>query len=112
MAGEHKGEFVTLQRTVVMGKADAAVKLRVTRQALLDTGHADEDHADAGSIEHVAQVLERRGREPLGLVDDEQFGGVGKSDFFRSLILFCSSLILNPIRSASRSNAFCSYFGR
>ena len=55
---------------MVVREADAAVELRVARQALLHARHADQDDAHAGAVEDVADELERRRLQALGLVDD------------------------------------------
>ena len=43
-----------------MSEPDAAVKLRVPRQTLVDSCHANEYQADVGAIKEIAQKLERR----------------------------------------------------
>jgi hypothetical protein len=78
MAGKHEGELVALKRSVVMGKADATVELRIARQAFFHARHADQDDASSRAIEDVAHELDRGRRQPLGLVDDQHLDvGVG-----------------------------------
>ena len=72
VAGEHEAELVAGERAVVMGEAHAAVELGVAGEALLHAGHADQDDAHAGAVEAVADELEPRRREALGLVEDQQ----------------------------------------
>ncbi len=57
-----------------MGEADAAVELGVAREAFLDAGHADEDDAHSVAVVEVADLLESGCFEPVGFVDDEEFG--------------------------------------
>lgn len=76
VAGEHEGQLITLQGPVVMGEADPAIELRVAFQFAFQAGHADQDDADAGAVEDIADLFEALGREMLGLVDDKQFDAV------------------------------------
>jgi hypothetical protein len=45
----------------------------VPGKALLDAGHADQDHAELAAVVVVAELFQGCGPEPVGLVDDEQF---------------------------------------
>ena len=60
----------TTSRATIRPESHAAVELWVARQTLLHAWHADEDDAHAGAVEDVADELEHRRRQPLGLVDD------------------------------------------
>ncbi|GAB2820566.1 hypothetical protein GCM10027073_59660 [Streptomyces chlorus] len=71
--------FVRGERPVVVDEADATVELGVAGEALLDAGHADEDHADAGAVVVVPELFQARGLEAVGFVDDEEFGVAGGS---------------------------------
>jgi predicted transcriptional regulator len=68
----HEAQLVAAERPVVVGEADAAVELRVAREAFLEAGHADQDDGDRVAIEEVAQLLEAGGLEAVGFVDDDQ----------------------------------------
>ncbi len=57
----------------MVGEADAAVELRIARQALFHARHADKDDADADAVEQVPDAFERGHRQPLGLVEDQHF---------------------------------------
>jgi hypothetical protein len=48
--GDDEVLFVRRKRPVVVDEADTAVELGVAGEALLDPGHADEDHPDAGAV--------------------------------------------------------------
>ncbi len=67
------------ERTVLVGESVAAVQLGVVAELLLDAGHADEDHRDAGAVVLVAEPLDRVAGEAFRLVDDDQLeqGRVG-----------------------------------
>lgn len=67
------GEFVTAERTVFVGEADAAVELRVAREAFFNAGHADEDDAHVVAVVEIADLFEAGGFEAAGFVDDKQF---------------------------------------
>jgi len=60
--------------------------LGVARQSHLDTGHADQDQADAFAIEHVAEIFEGRHGKTLGLVDDDQLDMSGAAARRRSAL--------------------------
>lgn len=68
------GEFVASEGAIFVGESDAAVKLRVAAESFLDTGHADEDDAHSVAVVEVADLFKSGGLEPVGFVDDEQFG--------------------------------------
>lgn len=70
---DDEGEFFGAEISV-MGEADAAVKLRVAGEAFFDAGHADKDDPRGVAVIVVPDLLERRRFEPVGLVDDEEFG--------------------------------------
>ena len=53
MAGEHEGQFVTLQRAVMVAEADPTVELWVAFQLSFKVGHADQNEADPGPVENV-----------------------------------------------------------
>ncbi len=72
MAGEDEEELVVAEGAVAVGKAEAAVELRVVAKALIDAGHADEDDRKVIAVAPIAQELERSGREAFRLVDDQQ----------------------------------------
>ncbi len=61
----------------MVGEADAAVELGVAGEAFFDAGHADKDDAHGVAVVVVPDLLEGRGFEPVGLVDDEEFGQAG-----------------------------------
>jgi len=69
---EDEREFVVAERPVLVGEADAAVELGVARQSLVDAGHPDQQKTKGAAVEAVAQVLQGRWGQPVGLVDDEQ----------------------------------------
>jgi hypothetical protein len=58
----------------VVDESDPAVELGVAGEAFFDAGHADQDEPDACPVVVVAELLERGGLEPVGFVDDQQFG--------------------------------------
>ena len=60
------------QRSVFVDEPDPAVELRVPGETFFDAGHTDQDHAEAAAVVVVAELLQGRGLEPVGLVDDEQ----------------------------------------
>ncbi len=49
--GEYEGQFVALQRPVVVGEADPAVELGIACHPFFDAGHADEHQAGAGAVD-------------------------------------------------------------
>ena len=59
-----------------MHKADPGVELRETRDALLDPGHADQNHADASTVEGGAQLFEAVHLEPISFVDHDESGRI------------------------------------
>ena len=72
VAAQDEGELVVAEGSVFVGEADAAVELRVAGQALVDVGYPDEQEPERSAVEAVAQVLQGRRGQPIGLVDDEQ----------------------------------------
>jgi hypothetical protein len=60
------------QRPVLVDEPDPAAELRVPGETFFGAGHADQDHAEAAAVVVVAKLLQGRGLEPVGLVDDEQ----------------------------------------
>lgn len=73
MALEHEEQFVRSERAVLVDEADAGVELRISGQALFDSGHTDEHEADLAAVVVVPQLFESCCAEPVGLVDDDQF---------------------------------------
>ena len=78
VAGQDERQFVGGQRPVVVDEPDPAVELGVAGEAFFEAGHADQDQADAGPVVVVAELFQRRGLEPVGLVDDQQFGAAAR----------------------------------
>jgi len=72
VAAQDERELVVAKRSVLVGEADTAVALRVSGQALVDPGHANQEQPEGPPVEAVAQVLQGRCGQPVGLVDDEQ----------------------------------------
>ncbi len=83
-----------------MGKADAAVELRVAAHALFDAGHADQDEADISAVKLIAQMFQGRVGQPFGLIDDDQLNlsapGVYDFDAFGRLALIDAGLDAAP----------------
>ena len=50
-----------------MDEPDPAVELRVPGEALLDAGHADQDHAELAAVVVVAELFQGCGPEPSAL---------------------------------------------
>ncbi len=75
--GEDEGQFVALQRPVVVGEADPAVELGIACHPFFDAGHADEHQAGAGAVELVPEIFQRGGGQPFGFVDDEELDMAG-----------------------------------
>lgn len=73
MALEDEGEFVLRERRISVREADAAVELRVSGHAPLDTGHADQDQAGIAAVELVAEIFERGRGKALGFVNYDKF---------------------------------------
>jgi hypothetical protein len=95
VAVEDEEEFVAADGSVAVGEAEAAVELGVVAEALVDSGHPDEDHGELGAVVPVAQHLQGGGGEPFGFVDDEKLdpagriAGMGAGDFpDRALMVF------------------------
>jgi hypothetical protein len=59
-----------------VGEADAGIELGVAGELPVESGPADEDQADVAAFEVVAELLEAGGSEPVGFVEDDQFGAV------------------------------------
>ena len=74
VVGEDDGEVFGVQGPVLVGEPDPAVELRVAGELPVEAGHADQDHAQVAAVEEVAELFEAAGLEPVGLVDDQQFG--------------------------------------
>jgi hypothetical protein len=70
VVGEDESELVEAEGAVLVGEADAAVELRVAREATFETGHADQDQPDVVAVEEVAELCEARGFQSVGFVDD------------------------------------------
>ena len=47
VACQDKGQLISFQGAVMMGKTNPAVELRVALQSFLQPGHADQDDTDA-----------------------------------------------------------------
>jgi hypothetical protein len=73
VAGQDEGDFVVVQRSVLVGEPDSAVELRVCGQSFLDAGHADEEQPEVLAVEAVAEVFQGRRGQAVGFVDDDQF---------------------------------------
>nr|WP_231565740.1 hypothetical protein [Paracoccus sanguinis] len=73
MALEDEGEFVLRERRMSVREADAAVELRVSGHAPLDTGRADQDQAGIAAVELVAEIFERGRGKALGFVNYDKF---------------------------------------
>ncbi|MGA8598194.1 MAG: hypothetical protein WB676_26040 [Bryobacteraceae bacterium] len=71
--GQNEGEFIALQGPVVMGKADAAVKLRVAGQPFFHARHSDQNDADASAVKYVSDEFERGHRQAFCFIDDQHF---------------------------------------
>lgn len=71
VARQNERQFIALQGPIVMGKTDAAVKLRIARKALFHTGHSDQNDTQASAVKYVADKFEPRDRQPLGFIEDE-----------------------------------------
>lgn len=56
-----------------MNKANPGIELSVPRQALLETGHADQHDRHSTLIEDVSNLFEARGAQPVGLVENDEF---------------------------------------
>lgn len=63
-----------------MGKADAAVELRVAGELTLEPRHTDQDQPDVVTVEEVAELLEGVRFEPVRLMDDHQLRQVRDVD--------------------------------
>ncbi len=72
VAAQDERELVVAERPVLVGEADAAEELGGAGQSLVDAGHPDQEQPEGPSIEAVAQVLQGRCGQLVGLVDDEQ----------------------------------------
>ena len=72
VVGEDDGEVLGVQGSVLVGEPDAAVELRVAREAFLQSRHPDQDQAGLAAVIAVAQLLERGGLQAVGLVDDHE----------------------------------------
>lgn len=56
----------------LVDEADPRKELRVAGHTLFDSGHADEHHAHATSIEDGAQLLQTVHRQTVGFINDDQ----------------------------------------
>ncbi|MDF2919420.1 MAG: hypothetical protein K0S70_3637 [Microbacterium sp.] len=74
VAVEDKEEFVAAEGAVAVGEAEAAVELGVVAEALVDTGHTNEDDCDVGAVVVVTDQLKASGCQAFGLIDDDQLG--------------------------------------
>ena len=74
---EYCGDVFGVEWLVLVGEADPAVELGVAGRLPVGAGHADQDDAEVVAVEEVAELFETVGLEPVGLVDDEQFGAAG-----------------------------------
>ena len=71
---QDEGEFLGAEGPVAVGEADAAVQLRLTREAFFDARHPDTNDAHGVAVVVVPNLLECWRFEPVGLVDNEEFG--------------------------------------
>lgn len=67
MAVEDEEKFFSAESTVVVREAESAEELWVVAEALVDSGHADEDHGEVFAVVAVAEHLERSRCEPFRL---------------------------------------------
>jgi hypothetical protein len=58
------------QRPELVDETDAGKELRVPRESLFDSGHADEHHAQAALIEDRAQLLQTVHRQTICFIDN------------------------------------------
>jgi hypothetical protein len=58
------------QRPELVDETDAGKELRVPRESLFDSGHADEHHAQAALIEDGAQLLQTVHRQTICFIDN------------------------------------------
>ncbi len=75
---QDKGQLVSFQGAVMMGKTNPAIELelRIALQSFLQPWHADQDDTDACPIKDVPDVLEGLLRQALNRVDDQHFDRV------------------------------------
>lgn len=71
--GQHEGQFLILQRPVLMGEADTAEKLCISLHPLFDARHPNQDQADTLPVEQVAQIFQPSVGQAVGFIDDQQF---------------------------------------
>lgn len=83
VAVENEEEFVATEGAISVGEAEAAVQLGVVPEALVDAGHADEDHREVGAVVLVAKLFKGGGSESFGFVDDQKFDEPGDVSLFR-----------------------------
>lgn len=57
-----------------MGESDATIELGVAGEAFFDGGHAHEDDTHVMVVEVVTELFKAGGFQPVGFVDDQQFG--------------------------------------
>jgi hypothetical protein len=58
------------QRPELVDETDAGKELRIPRESLFDSGHADEHHAQAALIEDGAQLLQTVHRQTICFIDN------------------------------------------
>ena len=62
----------SVERAELVNEPDSGVELRKTSYALLDAGHADENHSSCAFIEDGAHLFETVHLQPIRLVNEDQ----------------------------------------
>jgi hypothetical protein len=62
--------FIILQRPIGRQETDPTKELRITGQSFVDDRHADQNEAEAISVEQVAQLFERCHSKAFDLIND------------------------------------------
>ena len=73
LAREDEEEFVACECAVAVREPEAAVQLGVVAEALIDSGHPDENDRDVFLIVAISEHFKRSSGQSFCLVDDEQF---------------------------------------
>ena len=73
VAGEDEGQFIPLQRAIVVCEADPAVELRIAFQFSFQARHPDQDNPDPGPVEDIAHMFKTLRRKSFGLIDYQNF---------------------------------------
>jgi hypothetical protein len=60
-----------------MNETDTRVELRKASDALLDAGHADQDHAHVAAVEDGPHLFETVHLQSVGLIDDDEVSRIG-----------------------------------